>query len=399
MRRWLVWLVVGAALAAWSCGSGSARESIRELALSDTADYTITAVHAAPSAAPGSVFDVTTTVCNVGGVYAPPTSVQLVISSDATIELDDPVIGWGAVPGLQPRQCDTQVTPAYAVASGAFVLGAIVDPWDGVIEDSESNNQLAGGTLGIGVAPDLVVTALSGPPSANGSFPIAATVCNQGTEPSPGAGLTLYASTDTTITGYGEDPFEPDVFVGWGFVGPLQPGQCGAASSNAFAPWGITGAFYLGAIIDEYGEVAELIESNNHATGTLIGFGDGPDLVVTAVSGPPTANGSFSITSTVCNQGTQATSSASVELYASVDTTIIAFYEHPGDQDIFLGWRGVGPLQPGQCDTAAAEAFAPWTPPGMFYLGAIVYGSWSVVELISSNNRTVGPQIELNNGP
>src|SRR5262245_66154634 len=108
MRRRVSWAVIGTVLAG-GCGLSSSLDVIRA-ALSDAPDYTITVVRAAPSALPNSAFDVTTTICNAGGVFAPPTTVQLVVSADTTIDLDDPVLGWGIVPGLQPQQCDTHVT-------------------------------------------------------------------------------------------------------------------------------------------------------------------------------------------------------------------------------------------------------------------------------------------------
>jgi len=65
-----------------------------------------------------------------------------------------------------------------------------------VDELQESNNVRVGNRVVVGAGPDLVVTSIDAPPSAESSvdFPISAPVCNQGTEPSPVASLTLARS-------------------------------------------------------------------------------------------------------------------------------------------------------------------------------------------------------------
>jgi len=180
------------------------------------------------------------------------------------------------VPALAPGACNTSTAPASPLGSGAFTLGAIVDEAGAVPELIESNNHMAGSLIGFGSGPDLIVTSVTGPPSANAPFTLSSTVCNQGTQPSPGADVRFYASADATITGTLDSPASPDVLLGSRTVAALQPGQCDTGPADAIAPPG-PGAFYLGAIVDEPGGVAELIESNNHTVGSLIGLGNRPD--------------------------------------------------------------------------------------------------------------------------
>ena len=151
----------------------------------------------------------------------------------------------------------------------------------------------------------------------------------------------------------------------------------------------MTGTFYLGAIVDDRHEVTELLESNNHTTGPPIRFGDGPDLVVTSVSGPSSTTAPFSIASTVCNQGTQPSNGLEVRFYASADAIISGNLESWFTSDVFLGSRFVDGLAPGQCDSGSIDASP---PPGMgaFYPGAIVNEGHWIFELSESNNRTTG---------
>jgi hypothetical protein len=120
-----------------------------------------------------------------------------------------------------------------------------------------------------------VIASVSGPPSAGALFRLASSVCNQGTEASNAATLWFYVSTDPTITSFSDDPATADILFASRSVGSLQPGQCDAESTEVVPPWLASGAFYLGAIIDELHWVPELIESNNHATGALIVLGNG----------------------------------------------------------------------------------------------------------------------------
>lgn len=158
MQRCFAWAMVSPVLAAWSCGArpeGTAGAAAS--ALSDTPDYVITTVSGPPSATPGSLFNVTTTVCNVGGAFAFGTGLQIVMTAGTTdTTLTDPfqnssspdfIVGGRSVGWLWPGQCDTATTDAFAPpATGALYLGASVSP--GSSELIESNNLTTGPLIG-----------------------------------------------------------------------------------------------------------------------------------------------------------------------------------------------------------------------------------------------------------
>ena len=93
----------------------------------------------------------------------------------------------------------------------------------------------------VGSAPDLTISAVSGPPSAlpGSAYSASVTVCNVGTASSSATSVEVRLSLDATIT-------PADFLTGTAPVGPLSVGQCATVSVNgtASAP---QGAYYVGA--------------------------------------------------------------------------------------------------------------------------------------------------------
>jgi subtilase family serine protease len=178
-------------------------------------------------------------------------------------------VGW-----LEAGQCATQQVPVNAnvPTEGAWYLGAIADPRNFTVELLEDNNAKAGTRMGVGYKPDFVVTAVSGPASAQmgGSFTASVTVCNQGTY-AGSAEVELFLSNDATITAYSPgQPYNADNFIGGMPMGWLEAGQCATQQVpvNAYAP--TSGTWYLGAITDPRNYMQELLEDNNSLAGSTL---------------------------------------------------------------------------------------------------------------------------------
>lgn len=364
-------------------------------------DLVVSALLAPPSASGSFVVEVT--ACNQGTMASWSTDVTLYLSQDANIvppafpgPYTDQPAGWVGLPGLQPGQCETLSTSAFAGPQGAYYLGAVVDEFDNIPELIEVNNVFVGAQIGLGFGPDLVVTAVSGPPSAQGQFEVRVTTCNQGTTSSGGGDVALYLSADQTITSAYGQPFFVDFPVGLSFVPGLQPGQCHTGLTSVWSAPG-QGAFYLGAIVDEGNFEMELLEGNNVFVGGLIGIGWGPDLVVTGLNAPPSVNGPFAASVTVCNQGTGPSNSFSAEIVASEDTVNTQPFGQPYFTDYPVASLWFAGLSPGECRTESTSASAP--PWGAMYLGAYVDGSNSEIELIESNNAWLGNLTGFGSGP
>ncbi|WP_437775088.1 CARDB domain-containing protein [Sorangium sp. So ce1097] len=353
-------------------------------------DLVVSAVAGPPSAPPGSAFDAEVTVCNQGTTPSYGADVALLLSSDEAITPSDIHAGSGDVPGLSPGQCASVAVPVSAyVPDGAHRLGAIVDPGDSVAELLETNNASAGSVIGVGFGPDLIVSAVNGPPSSAFGYNIDAsvTVCNQGTQPSYGGDIALYLSSDATVT-------TADFAAGNGPVPYLAPGQCATVTvtspTNAYVS---EGAYHLGAIVDPYGWIPELIESNNAAAGSLLGVGHRPDLIVSAVDSPPSAlpGSSFDAQVTVCNQGTLPSYGGDVELR-------LASSDQAASTGLLAGGAPVPYLDPGQCTVVTVPThFA--VPDGVYHFGAVVDPHGWTPELIETNNATSSSMFGVGNLP
>ena len=359
--------------------SEEGEDSVAEALTAPGPDLVVSAV-TSPYAGGASV-----TVCNRGTVDSGPTSADLRLSSNTTIDAADPTIGTVWVRPLRAGECEafsTSTMPPPPLPDGGYYLGAIVDPQSQVVESNENNNTRVGPLQAIGNGPDLVVTAATAPASANGPFTVAATVCNNGNQFAGGSEVAVRLSTDTTIT-------SADPLVGTGYVA-LPPGQCGTVNVAANAPYP-PGTYHVGIVADPGNTVRELIETNNTFAGKLIAVGNGPDLHVSSVTGPATAASGepFTTKATVCNQGTQPSSGAAVEIRLSADTTI--------DQADLLGGNGyVHPLMPGQCTSTEIPTTAN-VPAGTWRLGARVEASPG--ELVTTNNTYGSRIIGIGRGP
>jgi subtilase family serine protease len=128
---------------------------------------------------------------------------------------------------------------------------------------------------------------------------------------------------------------------------------------------------------------------------------DGPDFVVSVVTGPTSAMPGQSITvqATVCNQGTLA-DSTNVEVYLSADATIRPPTPPNPPEDSPVGMAPVPYLYPGQCTTVSVSGYANAPYPGgdgAYYVGAVVDPYNSRSELNEANNAKAGDRMGVGN--
>lgn len=340
-------------------------------------DLVVAEVARAPGWYPFEDFEARVRVCNQGQQYSDSTDLALHISIDDQITPADLPAGMAPVPGLAPGAC--AAIHAWVNAppvEGAFVLGAIVDPYDDVNELIEANNAGAGPRIGIGFEPDLVITAVNAPASASvwgGGTSVFVQVCNYGPTHSAGPSVELYASRNDDIS-------VDDVFVGGAWVSGLEPGACTSVAVHGLldvAP----GTYLLGAVVDDNDSIAEIIEDNNAGFSAPIAVGDGPDLVVTAVTAPPSVSpgAGYEISTTVCNQGFAPSPGAPLEVLVSQDRHISR------GTDWIVGFAFIGQLAPGQCHTSSIPV-ASHAGGAALWLAAVVDMDDSVDEIIEDNN-------------
>jgi subtilase family serine protease len=239
------------------------------LGVGSGSDLQVSAVSGPASVAPHASFSTTATVCNRGTTSAAASQVAVRLTLQGYGTQDSFVVGTAPVAALGAGQCQPITVPATApslffdYSPVVFTLSALADSASVVTELVESNNAATSGArLVIGMRPDFVITAVSGPAqtSLHGPAPtVLVTVCNQGTtsgSPSP----EIYFSSDSSLT---FDDFRSAPVS----MPTLNPGQCHTASAPALPPG--EGTWYLGANIMSPQD-AELFFDNNALLGNAI---------------------------------------------------------------------------------------------------------------------------------
>ena len=236
--------------------------------------------------------------------------------------------------------------------------------------------------------PDLTMVALADPESGvtGGEVTISNTVTAAPTGGNAGSFYVgIYLSTDATIT-------TADTLLGLRYLTSLSAGEAIAHDTSALIPTSLKpGIYYLGAIADYKNSVIESDETNNVLLGgqfTVIG----PDLTVSAVSGPASSgtNANIAISTTVAASASGGNAgSFDMNIYLSTDSTITT-------SDRKIGFRSFTGMAAGATSTADTVANIPvGIPPGTYYIGAIVdIYNW-VTESDETNNSFVGNQITL----
>jgi subtilase family serine protease len=380
-------------------------------------DLTMTAVSGPASAATGSSITVSNTVsANASGGIPPGFYVGIYLSADNVITSSDIFIGYRYVSGLTPgasSTADTTITIPTTVPAGTYYIGVIADYNNVVKESDETNNGLAGNQIAI-LGPDLTMTTVSGPASAarGGTITVSDTATNIGGSSASPFYVGIYLSADAVIT-------ESDMLLGYRNVPGLAPGASNTGTTSVSIPSSIApGTYYIGAIADNFTimecdewdcwdtglgkRIVESNEANNTLAGSQIVV-TGPDLTMTAVSGPGTGTrgGTITVGNTVTNAGNGASSSFSVALYLSTDSVITS-------SDIYLTTRSISGLAAGASNAAATTVTIPRTigydedgypislPPGTYYIGAVADSNNQVQESSETNNTLAGSQIVIN---
>ena len=350
-------------------------------------DLVISSVSGPVTTATGQTILLANTVTNQGPGAAPSFDVSLYLSIDATITSADTYLGVRSVASLAAGASNTassSVTVPAGLYPRTYYYGAIADSGDSVPESNEANNGRAGNAAPV-IGADLVISSVSGPVTAiaGESITLTDTVTNQGVGAAPSFSVSLYLSTDTTIT-------TSDILVNSYSVTGLAAGASSTSSGSLIIPGGLAGIYYYGAIADTGWNVRETNETNNSGAGNAVAV-TGADLVMSSISGPTTTaiGKAITITDTVTNQGIGASSHFEVYLYLSTDATITT-------ADTYLGSRYIANLAPGASNTASSSVTIPSSlAHGTYYYGAIADRGNDVGETNETNNARAGNSVAV----
>jgi subtilase family serine protease len=340
-------------------------------------DLVVTTVSVPPSGAAGATIAATDSTKNQGAGPASASSTGFYLSVNTTISPDDKFIGSRSVGalaanGISTGQAFLQIPPD--TLPGSYYVIARTD-WNGTVEETvETNNNKF--SAGLKIGGDLVVTSVltSSPAMAGGSITVTDSTRNQGAAPVGESTTVFYLSVNTVHDA-------TDQFLGNRTVGALAASATSTVQTQLLVPTGTeAGAYYVIAIADANGAISESLENNNTRYSGALHVG--PDLTVTAFSGPSSAvaGTSISVTDTTRNQGGDTAPVSLTRFYLSSNNSLDA-----GDQ--LIGAREVSSLGPGVSETGPALLQIPASiAAGTYWIIAKGDGDDAIQESQESNN-------------
>ena len=213
--------------------------------------------------------------------------------------------------------------------------------------------------------PDLVLaspTVSESGPAAGASFTLSTTVRNEGDGDAAATTLRYYRSSDSTIT-------TSDTQVGTDAVGTLVASGSSSESVDLTAP-SSAGSYYYGACVDAV--AGESDTTNNCSSSVQVDVREPPppshpDLVLaspTVSESGPAAGASFTLSTTVRNEGDGDAAATMLRYYRSSDSTITT-------SDTQVGTDAVGTLAASGSSSESVNLTAP-SSAGRYYYGACV---------------------------
>lgn len=329
-------------------------------------------------------FTLDSTVRNEGDGAAPPATLRYYRSPDPLIDGKDTEIGSAAVAALDAGASSATTLSLLAPSTaGTYWYGICIDS---VAGESNTDNQCSAGVrVTVSAGPDLAADspAVSRDElKPDRSFTLSATVRNRGDAAAAPSTLRFFRSTDTTISG-------GDTEVDNTAVDALQPGDGRRETVRLRAP-DAPGVYWYGVCVDSVGSESDL--DNQCTAGVRVAVTVAPDLVAgpASVSAQAVFVGqSFTLGSTVGNQGDGAAPATTLRYFRSADATI------SGD-DSQIGSRPVPPLDPGATVTDSLELAAP-PPPGTWWYGSCVVSVSGESEV--TNQCSAGIGVAIRTGP
>ncbi len=352
------------------------------------ADLVPTVATATPVAiAPGLNVSVANTIKNQGGAATGPFDVGFYLSTSNVFDGGDVLLTTRSVLNLAPGAVSTATTPVTVpsnLSAGTYFLIVRADSAGtpgAVIEANEDNNTKATAAISV-VRPDLTVLSVTAPavtaPGANVSVSHVVKNLAPAAGGAPGTTSRLYLSTDATLD-VGTDAELVDVVVG-----VLAGGAMATLPKTVAIPGGTTpGRYWIIAQANATNTVREAdspAQANNwKATATPIIVG--PDLVVTAATGPTLSGPGvpFPATTTIKNQGGQAAGPSVVTFHLA----------QTGQPDVLLSAnRSVPMLAPGAMSgpIATTVTIPTNTSAGTYFIKVQTDGLSDVGEADETNN-------------
>jgi subtilase family serine protease len=345
-------------------------------------DLALTSVSGKQSVAPGAQIQLTHVTTNLGTHPAPATTTRFYLSTDATLDALDRMLGSVTVPALGPGDTSTlqtNVLVSATVTPGLYTLIARADAEGTVAEITTANNVL---TRSLIVGSDLTVSfgAVPATTSPGASIAIGDTTRNAASGSVPSTVTRFYLSRDAVLdTG--------DVVLGSRAVPGLAGGGNHSTTTTVTVPASTTpGDYFVIALADADHVVVEADETNNTAVKAIR---IGTDMVVSALTVPAKGGAGLpiSVSDTTRNQGGGTTpASTTTRFYLSLDTEL-------SPDDVAIGSRTVPVLASNAFSTVTSSLTIPaGTGAGTYHVIAVADAGGIATEIDERNNtRSAGP--------
>jgi subtilase family serine protease len=340
-------------------------------------DVVVSAMTAPATAGAGSTISVSETTANQGGGTAGASTTRFYFSTNYLLDASDTPLESRPVPALAAAgssAATTTVTIPAGTATGQYYLIANADDAVAVAESVETNNSRY---VLIRVGPDLVVSSIVAPARAGsgGTIVLTDTTSNPGSGSAGASATSFYFSSNFTFDA--SDTRLPPSRA----VPALAAGASNTGSVTVTVPTLQAGLWYLMANADDAGQVAETYETNNIKYVTIL---VGPDLIVSAIAAPSTANAGamISVSDTVKNQGAGDAGPSVTRFYLSNNVLFDS-----GDT-LLPGARNVPAVLAGTTNTGPADVTLPAGISGTFYIFAVTDYANTVGEATETNNTS-----------
>ncbi|MCB2407100.1 CARDB domain-containing protein [Hymenobacter lucidus] len=324
-------------------------------------------------------------IYNQGNTSAASSNVGYYLSTDATLSANDVLLssttGGALVSGGYATRYPSMTIPA-STASGNYYILFAADYQNAVTETNEVNNVAAIGLTVVTPGVDLVIqsaylnysTVTAGNATSGSHY-----IVNLGTTTATSSTTGYYLSTDATLS-------SNDVLLGSVTGGALAAGGYSTRYPTMTIPANTAaGNYYVLFVADYLSAVTETNETNNVFAAALTVVTPGIDLVPTqpGLSRTAAAAGTLlTVSATIYNQGTTATTSSDMGFYLSTDATLSA-------NDVLLGSATGYTIYAGGYDYRSASVTIPAaTATGNYYVLFVADHRGAVTETNETNNVT-----------
>lgn len=211
---------------------------------------------------------ITLSVTNLGADNAGPHYYEAIVSTGNSVSAiyAGTSLGYASGAANVPSYTHSsiQATLPSTITPGTYYVGLYVDYGDYISESDENNNIVVTNSAQLTVidcGPDLEPTSISGPTSGvrGGMAQVSVQISNVGMEDVTSVDYSIYLSTDSSISGTGND-----VLVGSDVSGTIAQSATWSGTVNLGIPSNLgDGCWYWGILVDPNNSIVEMDETNN----------------------------------------------------------------------------------------------------------------------------------------